>query len=63
MSRDVGTVSEVKAVINSMESREKGAMEEKSMGPLKTLYTGGKVRPTGKTFSKPSVGSMRKHLE
>lgn len=64
MSRDVScSISEVKATINSIESRERGAMEEKSMGSLKTPYTGGKVRPTGKTFSKPSTGGMRKHME
>lgn len=63
MSRDVGNFSEVKATINSIESREAGNSEMGPTGSLDTPYKGGKVHPTGKDFPKPSMGSMRKHME
>lgn len=63
MSRDVGTFSEVKATISSIESRESGASEMGPTGSLDTPYKGGKVHPTGKDFAKPSTGTFRKHLE
>jgi hypothetical protein len=66
MSRDVGTFAEAKNVQESMESREAGSSspgpKPSSMEWEKT-FKGGKTHPTGKTFTRPGMGTMRKHLE
>lgn len=66
MSRDVGTFSEAKSVQMSMESREMGndsAGPKPSSMKWQETFKGGKVSPSGKSFSKPGMGTMRKHLE
>jgi hypothetical protein len=63
MSRDAGSFEETKAVINRLREREAGNEEIGPTGSLNTKYTGGKVHPTLKDFAKPSVGTMRKHLD
>jgi hypothetical protein len=63
MSRDSGSYSETKSVIESIESRESGWSEMGPTGSLKTPYTGGKTSPTLGSFSKPGMGKMRKGME
>jgi hypothetical protein len=66
MSRDVGTFSEAKAVQSMLESRESGhdsAPPAPSSMSWKETFKGGKTQPTLKSFSKPGIGSVRKHLE
>lgn len=66
MSRDVGNFSEAKSIQTSMEKRESGYDGDgpgpSSMSWQKT-FKGGKVAPTLGSFSKPSKGSVRKHME
>lgn len=66
MSRDVGTFAESKSVQAMLESREAGYSES---GPApssmnwKETFKGGKTQPTGKSFSKPGIGTVRKRME
>lgn len=66
MSRDVGTFEESKRVQTSMEKREAG-YEGNGPSPSsmnwKETFKGGKVSPTTKTFSKPGIGKVRRHME
>lgn len=63
MSRDVGTFSEAKRVQMDMEKRESGYSESAPEAKLKDNYAGGKTQPTFSSFKKPSIGSVRKHME
>ena len=66
MARDVGGFAEAKRVQESMEKRESG-YSESGPGPSsmnwKETFKGGKTQPTKSSFTKPSMGKVRSHLE
>lgn len=63
MARDVGTFAESKRVQQEMEKRESGYSEDAGTAKLKDAYVGGKTQPTFGSFKKPSIGTVRKHME
>jgi hypothetical protein len=66
MARDVGGFAESKRIQETMEKRESGA---DTAGPApssmkwKETFKGGKTQPTLGSFSKPGLGTTRKHME
>jgi hypothetical protein len=63
MARDVGGFEEAKRIQSSMEKRESGADSSGPAPTLKEPYPGGKTQPTFSSFKKPSMGTVRKHME